>query len=118
MQAHRACFKMPADPRNPYVYAHTGTDAMNLVAEIERAAKQAEGTDTLIALAVPTPDTWPLPWYLRKYRNVGYWNRVEDIPAELHRPSSSLPPIKATWPTNASAAASAPPSSASAPACC
>jgi len=83
MQAHRACFKMPADPRNPYVYAHTGTDAMNLVAEIERAAKQAEGTDTLIALAVPTPDTWPLPWYLRKYRNVGYWNRVEDIPAEL-----------------------------------
>ena len=26
MQAHRACFKMPADPRNPYVYAHTGTD--------------------------------------------------------------------------------------------
>ena len=83
IQAHRACFKMPADPRNPYVYAHTGTDAMNLVAEIERAAKQAEGTDTLIALAVPTPDTWPLPWYLRKYRNVGYWNRVEDIPAEL-----------------------------------
>jgi len=82
-QVHRACFKMPADPRNPYVYAHTGTDAMNLVAEIECAAKQAEGTDTLIALAVPTPDTWPLPWYLRKYRNVGYWTRVEDIPAEL-----------------------------------
>lgn len=82
-QACRACFKMPADPRNPYVYAHTGSDAMNLVSEIERAARQAEGNDTLIALAVPTPDTWPLPWYLRKYRNVGYWTRVADIPAEL-----------------------------------
>ncbi|HRR33367.1 MAG TPA: TIGR03663 family protein [Kiritimatiellia bacterium] len=82
-QARRACFKMPADPRNPYVYAHTGSDAMNLVAEIERAARHAEGTDTLIALAVPTPDTWPLPWYLRKYRNVGYWTRVVDIPADL-----------------------------------
>ncbi len=82
-QACRACFKMPADPRNPYVYAHTGSDAMNLVTEIERAARQADGADTLIALAVPTPDTWPLPWYLRKYRNVGYWTRVADIPAEL-----------------------------------
>jgi uncharacterized protein (TIGR03663 family) len=82
-QACRACFKMPADPRNPYVYAHTGSDAMNLVTEIERAARQADGADTLIALAVPTPDTWPLPWYLRKYRNVGYWTRVADIPSEL-----------------------------------
>ena len=79
-QACRACFKYPADPRNPYVYAHTGTDAMNLVAEIERVAHEADGHDTLIALAVPTPDTWPLPWYLRKYRNVGYWTSVAEIP--------------------------------------
>ena len=82
-QACRACFKMPADPRNPYVYAHTGSDAMNLVTEIERAARHADGSDTLIALAVPTPDTWPLPWYLRKYRNVGYWTHVDEIPAAL-----------------------------------
>jgi uncharacterized protein (TIGR03663 family) len=82
-QACRACFKLPADPRNPYVYAHTGTDAMNLVAEIERAVRQANGYGTLIALAVPTPDTWPLPWYLRKYKNVGYWTNVADIPASI-----------------------------------
>ncbi len=79
-QAVRACHKLPADPRNPYVYAHTGTDAMNLVAEIGRAAQRAEGLDTRVAIAVPTPDTWPLPWYLRAYRNVGYWTRVEEIP--------------------------------------
>jgi uncharacterized protein (TIGR03663 family) len=82
-QTERACFKLPADPRNPYVYAHTGTDAMNLVAAVEAAAAQAEGLDTPIALAVPTPDTWPLPWYLRKYRQVGYWTRVGDIPADF-----------------------------------
>jgi predicted membrane-bound mannosyltransferase len=82
-QADRACFKLPADPRNPYVYAHTGTDAMNLVAGIERAARRADGYDTLVALAVPTSDTWPLPWYLRKYKNVGYWTRVADIPASV-----------------------------------
>ena len=84
-QTERACFKFPADPRNPYVYAHTGVDALNLVAEIEQAAQAANGYDTLIAVAVPTPDTWPLPWYLRKYSQVGYWTRVADIP-ETVRP--------------------------------
>ena len=79
-QARRACFKYPADLRNPYVYAHTSVDAMNLVAEIERVAHETNGYDTLIAVALPTPDTWPLPWYLRKYRNVGYWTTIEDIP--------------------------------------
>lgn len=82
-QACRACFKLPADPRNPYVYAHTGSDAMNLVSEVEKSAQKAAGYDTLIAIAVPTPDTWPLPWYLRKYRQVGYWTRVADIPGSV-----------------------------------
>ncbi len=79
-QTRRACFTFPADPRNPYVYAHTGTDALNLVAAVKAAAARAQGADTPIALAVPTPDTWPLPWYFRAYRQVGYWTRVDDIP--------------------------------------
>jgi len=82
-QAYRACFALPADPRNPYVYAHTGTDALNLVASVEEAARNAQGYGTLIAVAVPTPDTWPLPWYLRKYTHVGFWTRVEQIPESL-----------------------------------
>lgn len=83
-QAYRACFRLPADPRNPYVYAHTGTDALNLVAAIEEAARAAQGTDTPIAVAVPVPDTWPLPWYLRAYTRVGYWTRIEQIPESFH----------------------------------
>jgi len=78
--AGRACFTWAADPRNPFVYAHTGPDAMNLVASVEEAARKEQGYGTLIAVAVPTPDTWPLPWYLRKYTRVGYWTRVEQIP--------------------------------------
>ncbi|MFO7937367.1 MAG: TIGR03663 family protein [Kiritimatiellia bacterium] len=81
-QTFRACHKMPADPRNPYVYAHTGRDAMELVDSINKAAAAAQGFDTFIAIAVPTPDTWPLPWYLRKYSNVGYWTHVDQIPAD------------------------------------
>jgi uncharacterized protein (TIGR03663 family) len=82
-QSDRACFKLPADPRNPYVYAHTGADAMNLVAAVNAAAARAQGAETPIALAVPTPDTWPLPWYFRAYKQVGYWTRVSDIPASF-----------------------------------
>ncbi len=82
-QACRACFQLPADPRNPYVYAHTGSDALNLVAAVEAAAQRAAGYDTLIAIAVPTPDTWPMPWYLRRYRQVGYWTSVAEIPADV-----------------------------------
>ena len=81
-QTLRACGKYAADPRNPYVYAHTGRDAMYLVAAIGKAAAAAQGHDTFIAIAVPTPDTWPLPWYLRKYKNVGYWTSINQIPEE------------------------------------
>ncbi len=80
-QSIRACFKYAADPRNPYVYAHTGRDAMNLVAEIEEAAAAAQGYDTFIVVALPTSDTWPLPWYLRKYSQVGYWTDINQVPA-------------------------------------
>lgn len=82
-QACRACFKWPADPRNPYVYAHTGMDALRLVEDVENAAQASHGFDTLIAIAVPPTDTWPLPWYLRKYTHVGYWTRVADVPETL-----------------------------------
>lgn len=80
VQAYRAIVKYPADPRNPYVYAHTGTDAMNLVRSIEEAAQKLRGRDTPIAVAAAPSDIWPLPWYLRAYRNVGYWQQVSQIP--------------------------------------
>jgi len=84
--ATQACFKLAADIRNPYVYAHTGMDAMKLIETIEQAAKLKKGQgmyDIPIAIAAPSSDYWPLPWYLRKYKTVGYWSSVSDIPAEF-----------------------------------
>lgn len=83
-QSTQACFKLAADIRNPYVYAHTGMDALNLVEAVEHAAmlKRGQGMyQTAIAIAAPASDYWPLPWYLRKYDTVGYWSKVSDIPA-------------------------------------
>ncbi len=82
-QSDRACFRLAADPRNPYVYAHTGTDALNLVAEINQHAQKLQGFKTPIAVAAPPADTWPLPWYLRKYETIGYWQHAGEIPAEF-----------------------------------
>lgn len=83
-RSYSACFKYAADIRNPYVYAHTGNDALNLVAEIERSAKAKAGQgmyDVPIAIVSPPSDYWPLPWYLRKFKAVGYWSNVSEIPA-------------------------------------
>jgi predicted membrane-bound mannosyltransferase len=64
-------FVYPADESNPYAYAHTSVDLLGLPAEIERLAHQ----DGISAprIAVIAADPWPLPWYLRKFSQVGFW---------------------------------------------
>lgn len=74
LQCRRANFILYADPRNPYVYAQTGTDFLRLVRRIEAlAAVRPEGRRMLIQTVAGPYDTWPLPWYLRGFTNVGYW---------------------------------------------
>jgi hypothetical protein len=64
-------FLHPADEDNPYAYAHTSEDLLGLPAEIEELARQ----DSLASprIAVIAADPWPLPWYLRHFSSVGYW---------------------------------------------
>jgi uncharacterized protein (TIGR03663 family) len=64
-------FVHPADEANPYAYAHTSEDLLGLPAEIEEMA----GRNAIKAprIAVIASDPWPLPWYLRHYSEVGFW---------------------------------------------
>jgi uncharacterized protein (TIGR03663 family) len=64
-------FKFPADEKNPYAYAHTGEDLLRLSSRLEALAKQYKIADPRIA--VVAADAWPLPWYLRKFSQVGFW---------------------------------------------
>ena len=65
------------DESQPYSYAHTRRDFLNLVREIQEiAAGNPAGKD--IGITVMSPEHWPLPWYLRDYPNVGYWGKVVD----------------------------------------
>jgi uncharacterized protein (TIGR03663 family) len=59
----------------PYVYAHTKRDTLAMLAEIDRIAKQMKtGNDT--GVAIVSPDYWPLPWYFRDYKRVGYYTQI------------------------------------------
>ncbi len=85
-QDYRASFARPADPANPYVYAQTSPDFLKLVAAVEKAAAAApEKRDLLVEVVAPPDETWPLPWYLRGFGQVGYWTSPEaaakDVPA-------------------------------------
>jgi hypothetical protein len=66
-----------ADQRNPYVYAHASSDVLNLAAQMERLANVSpEGHDMVIHIVTPE-NYWPIPWYLRRFRRIGYWQDPE-----------------------------------------
>lgn len=82
--AQRTSFVYQNDPRNPYLHSPTVPDAL----EFRRRA---------MALAAFHPDRmrmvikvfwndayyWPIPWYLRGFDNVGYW---QGVPADADAP--------------------------------
>ncbi len=58
-----------------YIYAHTRRDFLGLVNEIDAIAA-ANPAKKDIGITVMSPEHWPLPWYLREYKNAGYWGRI------------------------------------------
>jgi uncharacterized protein (TIGR03663 family) len=78
VQAYRANFKDFADPRNPYVYAQTGLDFMRLIKRVDDlAAVHPDHKEMLIEVVAGSYETWPLPWYLRSFAKVGYWQDAD-----------------------------------------
>jgi len=70
-----------ADRRNPYVYAQTSPDIRNLVAKIEKFAQASpKGSALLLKIIALEGDYWPLPWYLRKFQNTGWYEALPQDP--------------------------------------
>ena len=63
------------DDQLPYVYAHTKRPMLTMIDQIESIA-QKNGTGTDTGIAIVSPDYWPLPWYFRNYRKVGYYSQI------------------------------------------
>jgi uncharacterized protein (TIGR03663 family) len=61
----------PADEKNPYAYSQTGEDIFRLSERVQQLAvsRSPDG----LRIAVVAADAWPLPWYLRKFPNTGFW---------------------------------------------
>lgn len=78
VQSYLSNYKYEADPSNPYVYAHTAKDIYKITERVnEIALVHPDGKKMFIEVICPGDDYWPLPWYLRSFPNVGWWNEVD-----------------------------------------
>jgi predicted membrane-bound mannosyltransferase len=80
-QSSRADSEFAADPRNPYVYAQTSANLLSLVEQVEGLTSvDSQGHKLLVKVMVPDGDYWPLPWYLRRFEQIGWWDHLPDDP--------------------------------------
>ncbi len=77
----RSHFKYAADPRNPYVYAQTSPDILSLMQRVDGIARVAPtGYATVIKVIAPGGDYWPVPWHLRRFEHVGWYDKMPEDP--------------------------------------
>jgi predicted membrane-bound mannosyltransferase len=80
LQSFLASFVSYADTSNPYVYSQPTQDVLKIAARVEQVSKSdSAGTKMAVWVVCPAGDYWPLPWYLRSFENVGWWNDVNEI---------------------------------------
>ena len=77
-QAFCGSFRFAADARNPYVYAHTGTDVFLIAARLEALARAHPNGTSMPVQIISRENLWPLPWYLRRLTRVAWWNGVSE----------------------------------------
>ncbi|MCX6008380.1 MAG: TIGR03663 family protein, partial [Chloroflexi bacterium] len=71
-------FRYASDPVNPYVYAHTSMDVFQMIEAVKNAAHVSEeGQEMPVYVIADDSDYWPLPWYLRNFKQVGYWSQID-----------------------------------------
>jgi uncharacterized protein (TIGR03663 family) len=77
-EAWACSFRYGADPRNPWVYAHTGQDVFPIIGKLEALAKAHPDHAAMPVQIISRENLWPLPWYLRRFQAVQWWNGVSD----------------------------------------
>lgn len=86
-QSYRANFIFHSLARNPYAYAQTSTNFEDMVQRIEDIAElHPDGRDMLIRVVARYQNTWPLPWYLRRFTNVVHSTGVEKVTGPVDAP--------------------------------
>ncbi len=79
IQTRRAIGRFASDQRNPFAYVPTRNDIETLGPWLEKLRLTAPQISQE-PIAVVGSDYWPLPWYLRSFKKIGYW---PDAPNDL-----------------------------------
>lgn len=83
IQAWLLTREFPADVRNPYVYAQTSPHERELVARVKAIARVAPDGFATIVKVISPESYWPLPWALREFKHVGWY---DELPADPYAP--------------------------------
>ena len=78
-QTRYATGRLASDARNPFAYVPTRRDIETVGPWLLELAKKAPDK-TVEPIAVIGNGYWPLPWYLRSFHSIGYW---QDPPANI-----------------------------------
>jgi len=77
-QSYQLNYERSYSVTNPYVYAHPVADVFKISEKLEDIARNhPDGYDIYIQVITADSDYWPLPWYLRKFNRIGWWDRVD-----------------------------------------
>ncbi len=69
---------------HPYAYSQTVPNVLELAERVQALARLApDGVGTEVKVIAPDSAYWPLPWYLRRLRNV-WW--LDALPADPYAP--------------------------------
>ena len=80
-QAWQAGVTYASAPANPYVYAQTAPDILNLMERVNGVARMNTQKDQMvIKVMAPESEYGPLPWYLRGFAHVGFWGELAPDP--------------------------------------
>ncbi|MCC7377288.1 MAG: TIGR03663 family protein [Verrucomicrobiales bacterium] len=80
-QSWQASHGLTNDRGNPYIYAQTLPNTLELVKRVQDIAGVSPlGRDTRVHVIAPNSEYWPLPWYLRQLRNVWWMDALPEDP--------------------------------------
>lgn len=80
-QCWQASFVRFADWRNPYVYSQTVPDVLRLAQRVEQVTHAHPARERmLVKVIAPEGDYWPLPYYLRRLSQVGWYEALPEDP--------------------------------------
>lgn len=82
-QAWLLTHNFTADLRNPYVYAQTSPHERELVARVQAIARVAPDGFATVLKVISPESYWPLPWALREFKNIGWY---DELPADPYAP--------------------------------